>query len=234
MASAAWDHPDAPARKTIFQAVGEQTIKNIIHEYKYSGSAYTLNVNTRMRASYRNHYRRMLPAILKALDIRSNNKDYRPIIDGIRVLKKYMISQIRYYPENEQISIEGVVPNAWKALVLDVLKEADLRINFTRRFKSVAQREIIEESTLRKRLLLILYALGTNAGVKRILAGNHGEKYHDLIYVRRRFVHKEYLRQAIADVVNAILVARRPHIWGEATTACASDSKKFGAWIRTF
>jgi TnpA family transposase len=23
---------------------------------------------------------------------------------------------------------------------------------------------------------------------------------------------------------------RLPHIWGEATTACASDSKKFGSW----
>jgi TnpA family transposase len=368
MASAAWDHPDDPARETIFPVVGEQTIQDIIKEYKHSGSAYTLKVNTRMRASYRNYYRRMLPAILKALDIRSNNKNYRPIIDGIIVLKKYMRSQIRYYPKDEQIPIDGVVPNAWKALVLeidgkgcervnriayelcvfgalreklrckevwvvgadryrnpdedlpddfelkrahyyaelglpidadafitklqedmhnaletfnnnisknanvdiitsknksrikltplkaqsepenlprlksaiknqwnivsllDVLKEADLRINFTRRFKSVAQREVIDEPTLRKRLLLILYALGTNAGVKRILAGNHGEKYHDLIYVQRRFVHKEYLRQAIADVVNAILAARRPHIWGEATTACASDSKQFGAW----
>jgi TnpA family transposase len=77
---------------------------------------------------------------------------------------------------------------------------------------------------------LNIYALGTNAGVKRILAGNHGEKYHDLMYVQRRFLHKTYLRQATADIVNAILAARRPHIWGEATTACASDAKQFGAW----
>ena len=46
----------------------------------------------------------------------------------------------------------------------------------------------------------------------------------------RRYVRREPLRQAIADVVNATFRARRPDIWGEGTTACASDSKKFGVW----
>ena len=52
----------------------------------------------------------------------------------------------------------------------------------------------------------------------------------DLLYVRRRFIHKEQLRHAIARVVDAIFAARNPRVWGESTTACASDSKKFGAW----
>ncbi len=46
----------------------------------------------------------------------------------------------------------------------------------------------------------------------------------------RRYVGKEGLRQAIADVVNATFRIRRPDIWGKGTTACASDSKKFGVW----
>ena len=56
------------------------------------------------------------------------------------------------------------------------------------------------------------------------------DDYKDLLYVRRRFVSAEGLRQAIAKVVNATLAVRLPRIWGEATTACASDSKQFGAW----
>jgi hypothetical protein len=68
MASAVWDQPDAPARETVFPVVGEKTIRNIIREYKYSGSEYTLKVNLRMRASYRTHYRRMLPRILETLE----------------------------------------------------------------------------------------------------------------------------------------------------------------------
>jgi TnpA family transposase len=51
-----------------------------------------------------------------------------------------------------------------------------------------------------------------------------------VLYVCRRFLTKDALRAAIADVANAIFRIRLPHIWGEGTTACASDSKKFGAW----
>ena len=31
-------------------------------------------------------------------------------------------------------------------------------------------------------------------------------------------------------MANAIFSIRQPQLWGESTTACASDSKKFGAW----
>jgi TnpA family transposase len=78
--------------------------------------------------------------------------------------------------------------------------------------------------------LLCLYGLGTNTGLKRVAAGLDGTTYRDLLYVRRRFITTAHLREAVRRVVNAIFRARLPHIWGEATTACASDSKKFGAW----
>jgi hypothetical protein len=114
--------------------------------------------------------------------------------------------------------------------LLDMLKETALRTAFTEHFKSVASRESLERDTLHKRLLLCLYALGTNLGIKRVSAGDHGEKYADLVYVRRRYLHNDQLRQAIAHVGNAIFQVRLPQLWGEATTACASDSKQFGAW----
>ena len=59
--------------------------------------------------------------------------------------------------------------------LLDILKEADLRIAFTNHFKTVANREIIDRATLQKRLILTLYGLGTNTGLKRISAGEHGK-----------------------------------------------------------
>lgn len=114
--------------------------------------------------------------------------------------------------------------------LLDVLKEADLRIGFSEQFKSVTGQERLERATLQKRLLLCLYGLGTNTGLKRVSAGIHDESYQDLLYVRRRFIQKEQLRNANAQVVNAIFNSRLPQIWGEGTTACASDSKKFGSW----
>jgi TnpA family transposase len=60
--------------------------------------------------------------------------------------------------------------------------------------------------------------------------GEHGVTDKDLLYVRRRFITKDQLQHAIAQVVNAIFHVRLPQIWGEGITASASDSKKFGAW----
>jgi TnpA family transposase len=114
--------------------------------------------------------------------------------------------------------------------LLDMLKETDLRTDFSKAFKSATGRESLDPATLQKRLLLCLYGLGTNTGLKRVSSGTGAESYSDLVYVRRRFIRKEPFREAIAKVVNAVFRVRLPHIWGEATTACASDSKKFGAW----
>jgi hypothetical protein len=114
--------------------------------------------------------------------------------------------------------------------LLDILKETDLQIGFTEQFTSVAQREVLDRSVLQKRLLLCLYGLGTNTGFKRLANADPGTTYADLRYVRARYIHKEQLRNAIAQVANAIFRVRKAEIWGEGTTACASDSKKFGAW----
>jgi TnpA family transposase len=34
----------------------------------------------------------------------------------------------------------------------------------------------------------------------------------------------------LVGLYHAIFQVRQPHIWGEATTTCASDSTQFGAW----
>jgi TnpA family transposase len=114
--------------------------------------------------------------------------------------------------------------------LLDMLKETDLQVGFTDLFTSISQREILSRETLQKRLLLCLYGLGTNTGLKRLANADPGTGYQDLRYVRSRYIHKEQLRNAIARVANAIFAVRKAEIWGEGTTACASDSKKFGAW----
>lgn len=79
-------------------------------------------------------------------------------------------------------------------------------------------------------MLLALYGLGTNTGIKRISAGRHGVSYKELLHVRKFYIHKAALRGAIGKVANAIFEIRNPALWGEGTTACASDSKKFGSW----
>jgi len=114
--------------------------------------------------------------------------------------------------------------------LLDMLKEADLRLNFTDALRSVTAYENLERDVLRPRLLLCLHGLGTNTGLQRMNAAHHGATYRDLVYTRRRYITVDQLRKAIAIVTNGTLHARNPAIWGDGTTACASDSKHFGAW----
>lgn len=129
------------------------------------------------------------------------------------------------------VKIKAEIMRHWPMTnLLDVLKEADLRTNFTDNFKTVAAYERLDRDIIQKRLIPALYGLGTNTGLKRISAGNHGESYQDLLYIKRKVINKDNLHSTIASVVNAILKSRVQDIWGEGTTTCASDSNKFGAW----
>jgi len=142
------------------------------------------------------------------------------------------LTPVAKQPEPEHLqALKQEIANRWSMVpLLDVLKETEMRLQFTEHFKSTGNREAISPEELRKRLLLCLYATGTNLGIKRISHGEHGVSTPDLRYVQRKFVSKAALSQAIGDVANAIFRVRLPHIWGEATTACASDSKQFGTW----
>jgi len=133
-------------------------------------------------------------------------------------------------PQNLQ-ALKDEVIRRWGTMdLLDVLKDSDFLADFTAEFTSVASREILDRDTLRRRLLLCLFALGTNMGIKAIVdTGGHGETERELRHVRRHFITRDNLRRAIAKLVNATFEARDPGWWGTGT-ACASDSKKFGSW----
>ena len=366
LAEASLSEPKGVVEKVIYPVVGEQTLKNLVKEYKFSGSAYQIHVQNCMKSSYSHHYRRMLPKILTSLEFRSNNELYRPVIQAMELLKRYAGSRIVLYPIDESIPLDEIVLGPWKEFIIkeeyngkdriyripyeicvlqalrnrlrtkeiwvvgadrfrnpdedlptdfnnkretyykalnqpmdteifitkfqdsmkdrlktlndglpnnskveilvrkkshiklsplspqplpsniralkkeisdrwpmtsliDILKETDLRVSFSKYFQSVSDRVGLDAVLLQKRLLLCLYGLGTNLGLKRVSAGDHGEKYDNLLYVRQRFIQKSSLRQAIAHLVNEILAIRLDHIWGNVTTTCASDSKKFGA-----
>lgn len=89
---------------------------------------------------------------------------------------------------------------------------------------------MLEPEVLQRRLLLCLFGLGTNVGLKRIASQQPRVNYDELRYVKRRFIQKDALRSVIAHIVNGIFRIRQPAIWGNATTSCAADSRKFGAY----
>jgi TnpA family transposase len=129
------------------------------------------------------------------------------------------------------IALKAEIGATWPMTnLLDMLKETDFRLNFTDVLKSSTAYETLDRSVLRPRLLLGLNGIGTNAGFQRMAGLRSGTTAKDLAYVRRRYMTVEGLRQAIGVVADGTLRARDPRIWGDGTTACASDSKHFGAW----
>ena len=83
-----------------------------------------------------------------------------------------MVPRLEALPEPANLGlIKDEVIRRWGTLdLLDVLKDSDYLAEFTAEFTSVASREVIDRDTLRRRLLLCLFALGTNMGIKAIVA----------------------------------------------------------------
>lgn len=143
-----------------------------------------------------------------------------------------LVSPLEPQPEPQNLeALKAELGRRWAMTgLLDILKKADLRIGFTAAFATAAAREATDRDEVRRRLLLCLYGLGTNAGLKRLAVGRHGFSYKELLHTRRRWIDADGLRDATRRVVDATLAARDPRVWGEGTTACASDSKHFGAF----
>ncbi|MCE3238944.1 MAG: hypothetical protein K0R24_1925 [Gammaproteobacteria bacterium] len=149
--------------------------------------------------------------------------------------KRGAIKITPFAPQNEPQNLEFLkleIAKLWPNLdLIDILKEADFRIGFTKCLESAATRESINEDVLTKRLLLCVFGLGSNTGLKRMSGrGENQESYDGLRYVKRRFINCRNVRLSIQEVVNAINLIRESRIWGNGTTSCAGDSKKISVW----
>src|SRR4029077_2909222 len=72
--------------------------------------------------------------------------------------------------------------------LLDIIKEADLRLGFTDVLKSPTSHETMDRKILQPRLLLCLHGLGTNAGLQRMAGLQSGITAKDLTYIRHRYI----------------------------------------------
>ncbi|MFG2826814.1 Tn3 family transposase [Streptomyces sp. NPDC048434] len=372
LAEAAVGKPDEVVRRALYPVVGEKTLKDLVAEAKANEKVFKAKVRTTLRSSYSSYYRQMLPPLLNTLGFKCNNTAYQPVMDAMKLLKKYagVDGKTRFYDAADVVPMDGVVRKEWREAVvddkgrveripyelcvlvalrdavrrreiyvegaarwgnpeddlpgdfeatravhyaairqplnprafiadlkkrmpsaldrlsaaladgsaggvkvttrkgepwitvpkleplaeptglqalkdevvrrwgvldlLDVLKNADFLTGFTDEFSSVAAYERIDRDILQRRLLLALFALGTNMGIRAIGAtGEHSESEAALRHVRRHFITVDNLRAAVTRLVNGTFAARDAAWWGQGT-ACASDSKKFGSWSSNF
>jgi TnpA family transposase len=362
--------PDGTVRQVVYPAVagGEQTLQELVREFKTSGSTYLRAVQTTLRSSYSNHYRRGLIALLGVLEFRSNNTAHQPVIDALTVIARHAnAGNTTYYPLGETVPVPRGVAGDWEEVVyrldtrgrrrtvrmayevvtfqalrdalrckeiwvvgadrwrnpdadlpadfeqrrvehyrelrkpldpaefidvlraelagevaalndavprlewltisdrrsgaitltpveaqpeprnlrqlkaevlhrwgtvplVDMLKEAVLRTGCLDVIASVAGRGSLPASVLAERLLLIIYAYGTNTGINAVAAGGHGHSEDDLHYTRRRYLSLDAARAVAIRIADATFAARRATLWGVGSTAVASDSTHVRAW----
>ncbi|MEQ9468169.1 MAG: Tn3 family transposase [Ekhidna sp.] len=368
MAENSLQFPDETIRNVIYPVAKEETLRDLVAELKNNNGAFKGKVFKVIKNSYSRHYRRMLPAVLNALEFKSNNLQHRPVIKALQLIKESYDTDINFFTIDQGLPIDGImtttqkkgllsedengqigidkkeyeiivlqalrdklrckeiwvkgsdkfknpeldlpqdferkrnhyysslnkpkdpdpfieqlqqdlsdslrnfnnkvnsnpdvrissknggkiiltpfekqedpkniellkqdVAQRWPMIdLLDILKEVDMQINFTEQIHTMADREIIDSLSRRKRLLLVLFGLGTNTGLKRMSNSSNGEfSYSNLRYIKRKYLNKDNLRNANIQVVNHIHKIRLNNIWGEGSTSCASDSKKFGSW----
>lgn len=129
MAEISVEEPKGIIEEKIYPKVGEETLKELVKESKSFGIPYKKQVYIKVRDSYANHYRQMIPKILEILNFYSNNESYQPIIKAIELIKKYSDKNIRYFPVNENIPIDDVVKASLKKLVVEEDESGNEQIN---------------------------------------------------------------------------------------------------------
>src|SRR3546814_5839578 len=71
-----------------------------------------------MRRSWANHYRRMLPSLLSALEFRSNNAVWRPVLAALDWIRSKVDDGCRYVPPHA-VPVDEVIPARWRSSVID-------------------------------------------------------------------------------------------------------------------
>ncbi len=91
VAEAALATPEGTVRQVVFPAVsgGEQTLRELVAEFKASGPTYRRTVQTTLKASYTSHYRRGLIRLLDVLEFRSSNTTHQPVIEALAFIRRH-------------------------------------------------------------------------------------------------------------------------------------------------
>ncbi|GAA2282083.1 hypothetical protein GCM10010145_61690 [Streptomyces ruber] len=123
LAEAAVAEPGGTVRKVIYPVAGESTLKALAAEAAANEARYRARVRTVLRSSYSSHWRRMLSPLLNALELMCDNTAYRPVMDAIDLLKRYLDQPIAkegaFFDVAEKIPLGGVVHEEWRKAVVD-------------------------------------------------------------------------------------------------------------------
>ena len=131
IAEASLARPSDAVREVVFPAVsgGEQTLRELVHEYKTKGPVYRRTVQTTLKASYTNHYRKGLIDLLGVLEFRSTKTAHQPVIQALELVARYArAGNLTYYPAGETVPEHQGTTGEWADLVHRTDKQGRRRV----------------------------------------------------------------------------------------------------------
>jgi TnpA family transposase len=156
--------------------------------------------------------------------VRISNKD------GGRIV----VTPLTRQSESQNITfIKKCLQEKWQdTSLIDLLKEVQMEVNFTNDFVSYGDRTYIDSKDLTERILLVLYGLGTNIGLKHMRVGNPQITYDQLRHIKNYFITSDNLKNAIGKICDDLFRIRLPEVWGKNPVAVACDSTQFSAYYQ--
>jgi hypothetical protein len=129
LADATLGKPDGIVREVVFPVVSEETLRDLVKEWKATGPTYRTTLRTVIRNSYKGHYRRMVPQVLQVLNFHSNNERHRPTIQALDLVKRYADTKVHTFPVEEEVPLDGVVRGLWREAVIEKDAQGRQRVN---------------------------------------------------------------------------------------------------------
>lgn len=115
VSKAATEKPDGSVREVIFSQIGEDVFRRLIEEFEGQELSYENSRAKVKKRKYKGFYRRMMQPVLDTLVFRANNPAYKPLLDGLTLVKKYVDTKYVSYPDETVIPPE-LLTGEWQEL----------------------------------------------------------------------------------------------------------------------
>ncbi|NJL54048.1 hypothetical protein HC928_02030 [bacterium] len=106
----------------------EHTLPDLVTELWATNLVKRQRIQWMMHRSYGNHYRRMVPPLLRVLTFRANSITHRPLLNALDVLVQYADRDAPYYATDDDVPLDGVVPPRWREMVIESRQRGPDRI----------------------------------------------------------------------------------------------------------
>lgn len=119
MAKAVTQNPHGTVEDVVFPVVGIEILNKIVAEYEGQELSYENTQTAEKKKRYTGSYRRMMKPVLDILIFQTTNPARQPLLDGIALVRKYLLKKHVCYPETAVIPEGLKLTGPWKEMLFE-------------------------------------------------------------------------------------------------------------------